>query len=864
MKKSLLNRRNLKARGCLLILLVTFLTGKASEFTFSPINTSNGLSDNQIRHILQLQDGRMVFTTSGNVNIYDGFRFQYIHRSDEHIAWLSKYDGHYRIYQSRDSLLWIKDHHKLMCIDLRQEQYISDLDSMFRRQGVKDSLQDLFLDDDQRMWLLIDQGLLQPESGTLLHDVNKAGKLQDLGSDDDCLYLFYDTGEVICYDLKTGKRLYAVAAFTTQQIPSFQRTSLVVKGHRGFYQLRNGSKGGFFYFSLASRSWETLLETDYTLNTLIITPDEKAYVSCVKGIWVIDRSSGAQRHFPSLKVTDGSLVSTHISTLFYDQQGALWVGTFNRGLLYHHPSRYALQKIDKFPVSDPSKEDFGIEAFAEGQDSIIYLKSGAAFYRFDSKADDHASLTPILKAQLPESVRNELDEKRSFQRFRGKTYTDLCTDHRGWVWGGTSDGLALFSSERGASRMLYTDDGLINNFVHAILEDQRHQIWITTSKGISRVNIDSLDGSIHFTNMNAYDGTLSGEYLNGADFEATDGRLFFGGIDGFNVYSPDGHTIPQVLLKPVVRTFRIHGERVVPGKTFGERMILSQAVSSTRKITLDYHQNFLTLEYSALNYINPEQTHYRYRLEGLDQEWITVHPEVTLGGILSIGYTNLAPGNYTLQVMASNQNGHWNETVNELSITIFPPWWETTSAWCIYAVSFLMVSSGTFYLYTRYAREKLQRQHKEEILLLRIRNLIEQRNSYEATQQEKQEPDEIAHQKESQNPADMAFLKSAMELVEKNINISDYSVEQLSRDLCMERTGLYRKLITLLDESPSLFIRNIRLQRAAKLILEENATITQIANRVGFSSSSYFSKCFQEMYGCRPSEYPTQQRNQPE
>jgi hypothetical protein len=91
--------------------------------------------------------------------------------------------------------------------------------------------------------------------------------------------------------------------------------------------------------------------------------------------------------------------------------------------------------------------------------------------------------------------------------------------------------------------------------------------------------------------------------------------------------------------------------------------------------------------------------------------------------------------------------------------------------------------------------------------------------------------------------------------VEKNLHVPGYSVEQLSRDLCMERTGLYRKLVAMLDQSPSLFIRNIRLQRAAQLILEGSLSITEIAERTGFSSSSYLSKCFQEIYGCRPSEY---------
>ena len=94
-----------------------------------------------------------------------------------------------------------------------------------------------------------------------------------------------------------------------------------------------------------------------------------------------------------------------------------------------------------------------------------------------------------------------------------------------------------------------------------------------------------------------------------------------------------------------------------------------------------------------------------------------------------------------------------------------------------------------------------------------------------------------------------------MEFVEKNLNTPGYSVVQLSRDLCMERTGLYRKLTALLEQSPSLFIRDIRLRNAARLLKEGKLSITEIAEQTGFSSTSYMSKCFQERYGCLPSEY---------
>ena len=99
----------------IVIIYLIFLSsaaGQTSDLVFSPINVSNGLSDNQIRFILQLSDGRMVFKTSGNINLYDGEHFKYIHHNTRHIYPLKGYNGFYRIYQGKDSLLWIKDTHK--------------------------------------------------------------------------------------------------------------------------------------------------------------------------------------------------------------------------------------------------------------------------------------------------------------------------------------------------------------------------------------------------------------------------------------------------------------------------------------------------------------------------------------------------------------------------------------------------------------------------------------------------------------------------------------------------------------------------------------------------------------------------------
>lgn len=865
------NLKNIKIALFLFLCLRITLTTCAADFLFTSINTSQGLSDNQIRFILQLPDGRMVFTTSGNVNLYDGVHFTYLHRTAEDVYPLQQYDGYYRIYRTGDSLLWVKDNHKLMCIDLYKEQYVTDLSSYFRDKHISCPLKDLFVDDLGRTWLLI-PGALQELSGGMripLPD-NDSRVLQDVNAKDDALYLFYDTGELVCYDLVNQKEAYAASAYPPSERDDFRRTSLVVKGSKGFYQLRNGHKGGLFYFDWQNRSWKKIFEQNYTLNTLVVLPgDEKAYISCVHGFWIIDLLDGAHQYLPLLQTRKGQIVSTEISTIFQDFQGGLWVGTLNRGLLYYHPAMHKLAYIGRnsFPV--PPEEDVAVECFAEDKAGNIYLKNHSHIYRLADDKDGSLSLIPVAASSVPSELSAPLQRNAASYHFRGKDYTALCTDSRGWTWAGTSDGLELFTDNEQASRIFYCENGLSNNFVQAIHEDRHHDIWVTTSNGISRIHVNPDSHDISFTNFNRQDGALEGEYMQRAVFEASDGTLYFGGIDGFNVFRPDREPIaPGLPYAPVFTALRLYGEKVNTGEKYGDRIILPQTPPYTENIELDYNQNFLTFEFSALNYLNGERTYYRYRLEGVDKDWIRVFAGGQNGGtdgtgILQASYTDLSPGKYTFKVMASDNILQWDGRVTEVSLIIHAPWWKTNTAYTLYVIALLLVTVVGIRLYVYWTRKKMERRHKEEILLLRIRNLIEQCNSYEAEQKARSEDNnppatcsvvETPHAPK-QDAAESAFLARAIEQVEKNLHVSGYSVEQLSRDLCMERTGLYRKLVTMLDQSPSLFIRNIRLQRAAQLLAEGNLSITEIAERTGFSSSSYLSKCFQEMYGCRPSEY---------
>lgn len=359
---------------------------------------------------------------------------------------------------------------------------------------------------------------------------------------------------------------------------------------------------------------------------------------------------------------------------------------------------------------------------------------------------------------------------------------------------------------------------------------------------------------------------------------------------------------------------------------------MSQPIAQTKEITLKHNQNFFSLEFSALNYINPTQTYYRYQLTGIDHSEREIRSSAGKGHAT---YTNIPPGTYTFRVQAADNNEIWSNKYAEMKITVKAPFWKTTYAYIFY----ILLISGSILLfiltYIRRKRRKLLRDQKEKLdemkttflqnvneelkepvnriispldsmlkymnegkdklqleeirnhatelkklinqlsegilsplssdenewtqeeLLVNMRQLLEQ-------QEKRKEQLKTAPKPVSDNSllsvADEAFLRKVLQYIEQNLDNPEYSVEVLSRDMGMDRTGLYRRLISVVGKTPTNFIRSIRLRRAAQL-LKEGYTVAEVADLVGFNTSSYLSKCFQEEIGMRPSQYINQWKN---
>jgi signal transduction histidine kinase/ligand-binding sensor domain-containing protein/DNA-binding response OmpR family regulator len=259
-------------------------------------------------------------------------------------------------------------------------------------------------------------------------------------------------------------------------------------------------------------------------------------------------------------------------------------------------------------------------------------------------------------------------------------------DKRGNLWIATSAGLVRFERSTNSFSYLRERAGLLSQNVRGISEDDRGFLWLNTTKGISKFNPESGE----FRNYDVtYGVEPAADVYYGWACRAANGEMYFCGAHGLTRFHPDSIKENQFVPPIVLTSFRKF-DKPCPIPT---------------EIRLQYDENFISFEFAALSFVNPERNQYAYKMEGVDNEW------VSSGTRRYASYPNLTPGSYVFRVKGSNNEGLWNEAGTSIAIMISPPWWKTIWAYLFYAVTLLSLG---YYIWSAQVR-RLRKQHEYEM-----------------------------------------------------------------------------------------------------------------------------------------------------
>jgi signal transduction histidine kinase/ligand-binding sensor domain-containing protein/CheY-like chemotaxis protein len=418
---------------------------------------------------------------------------------------------------------------------------------------------------------------------------------------------------------------------------------------------------------------------------------------------------GSFKHFINTN-NPSSICSSFISSIWQDESGFMLVGTLGGIDLFYPGKEGAFRHIANNPDWKNRITEVG-----------CILKDKRGTYWIGTRYGLYKVSADKLKGK-PEDTdfTHYVNIAGNQNSLPGNYIISLCEDHKGNIWVGTyGNGISKIQvlPNNHVQFSNYTQtDGLCNNVVYAILEDNNGVLWLSTDNGLSRFD----PKQTYFKNFFVTDGLQSNQFYWSAAYKSKEGRLYFGGIKGLNFFYPDSIRDNPFTPKVAITDFKIYNNTVNIGLWNNKKVILTKIINETNKIDLSYKENVFSFEFSALDYFLPEKAQYQYKMEGVDQDWVTVPASRRF-----VTYTNLKGGDYTFWLKASNSDGVWSNEPTKLKIHISPPFWATL--WFRILSSIMLLLSIFGYFKVRTMRLEIQKRILEETVKERTAKIEEQK-----------------------------------------------------------------------------------------------------------------------------------------
>ncbi len=799
---------------CLLMPATVHALGDA-ERVFYSYDASDGLADNSAQSILCTKTGRMLISTIGHINFYDGDTFVHIDPEEENVFPLPKYKGHYHLYFDKHHHLWVKDQHQVTCVDLMMERFVTNVGDIFKELGMKEPVEDLFADINNHLWLLSGKKLYGLDDKTEI-SVRHNSELQDVDIYNNRLLLeFFANGTVSALDVKTGSHLFDVSAFNNNDTLRFSNSSVILPDSNLYYQIRNGDRESVLLrLDIEKRQWVQLMALPYHLNNMVLR-NGVLYIASEYGYWMYDVTTGEKQHVDAIKMSRFRSLQTDINTIAFDRQGGMWLGTEKRGILYSRPFRSAFVNYN---WSQP--------------EALAY----------------EALLTRTL-TDLPTLPRHVNCQYR---------------DSRGWLWTGLYTGLQLERPDRKDIRIYTDEDGLRNEMIHSVIEDDNHDIWVGTSFGISHLMI--ADGEV--VNIDTYtqrDNVPNESFVNARAMKQPDGTIIMQSLDHIVVFNPKNinrDSLVNMTLAPKLVRLMVNGQHMEPGMKLGDKVILDRAISRIWEVSVDYNQNTLSMIFSGLNFARPIQTYYRVRVQGLYDDWhiysyMNAKDKVDEKGLLHLHLPALKPGKYVVEIQVSSSPDRFELRPYTWVIYVNEPWWRSTGIYLLLGLIVCLLAAANVIYYNYNTRLDMMRNNKEGDIMRRIRNYV---TRCDELHNEPLLPSIATTEEESVDALQQnnrLFINTMMTIVPF---IHSHANEKITMAMLSEHTGMeVTKLFELLSSnfylSPRQMVGRLRLQEASELLLTTDKSVEEIANELMFVTPNYFISSFYHHFRQTPKDY---------
>lgn len=589
----------------------------------------------------------------------------------------------------------------------------------------------LFKDTRNRLWVSAENGgisiLEKGKNDFLNYSKNDADPESLSFNSVECFYEdknhdmwlgVYKTG----VDLITERNFawFRQNSFSNNSVSSNNITFFCDDGNNNIWVGTNG--GGLNKFNTNTQKF-----TRYTANTghsgdlgsNVITDILK---DSRQNLWIAHHSAGLDRYdtlekkfvhyHHDIEHPQGSLLSDEVLSLYEDKKENIWIGTqFGLSLFNRKTSKFAGYSIKSGGLANK------ITVILENKNGKFLLGSWAGLHMLDRETGKYITWTHS------DNISNSISNDR---------INTILEDYKKRIWIGTAEGLNLFDPEKKKFTTYYQKDGLPSDVIYGILEDNEGYLWLSTGNGLCKFNPELKTVS----NFTENDGLQGREFKERAALKLQNGKMLFGGNNGFNLFDPIAIKSNNFVPPVIITNMEVFNTSVLAGES---NPVLEKDISQTKEVVLSYKHSVFSFDFVALDFTAPEKNQYAYKLEEFDKDWNQA------GNQHRATYTNIGPGKYVFKVKASrvkaaNNKGIWKETEASVKIIIYPPFWKT---WWFIVFAVAMTIAGGLAIYKRRVRfiqernRELERQVQERTIKLAQKTEDEQKARFEAEEANK-------------------------------------------------------------------------------------------------------------------------------
>ena len=451
---------------------------------------------------------------------------------------------------------------------------------------------------------------------------------------------------------------------------------------QGYWMGTDG--GGLDYFDQSSKTFNHYTHQDKNKNSVsgdhilkLLNDNKNLWIGYYEGgLDLFNTQTKAFTHY-STGTKQDQISGNIVFALEKDKNGDVWVGMDGEGVNIIHQGK--IVKRFKYNPLDTlhSLTNNDTRTIYRDRDENIWVGTFGGLNLYDPKKD------------------NFIHYKAWNKGLGNDIIISIFEDRENNLWVGTLGGGLNLYDRKNQSFIPYSfPDGRSYSIVDGITQDDKGFLWVSTNMGL----VSFKAGTNQFRKYTLANNLQGYEYFMGAALKARDGKLLFGGHNGFNIVDPENLAVNTKAPKVVFTDFQLFNKKV----PIGDSSVLKNSISETKVIRLNYNQSVFTIEFSGLNFTLPEMNAYAYKLDGFEKDWNYV------GQQRKATYTNLNPGEYTFKVKAANNDSYWNNTPATLRIIIVPPFWMTL--W--FRLILCAVICGAVYSFYRYRLYAIKEQQK--------------------------------------------------------------------------------------------------------------------------------------------------------